>query len=140
MHGGMFSSLWSEWNFKEVPWTVGKDFVAPTCATCHVSQVVTDDGTVVAKRTHQMSDRLPWRTPGLVLRSPPPEISGHVDNKKQGRPALADQSGRAAGQRLSDQSRGADPEARDNSESLPVVSHCGMGGRTLGAFREHHKD
>ena len=72
-HGGLFSALWAEWNFKEVPWTVGKDFVAPTCATCHVSQVVTDDGAVVAKRTHQMSDRLPWRVLGLYYAHPHPK-------------------------------------------------------------------
>ncbi|MHB8202852.1 MAG: multiheme c-type cytochrome, partial [Desulfomonilaceae bacterium] len=36
-HGVMFSSLNKEWDFKAVPWTVGKDFNAPTCATCHVS-------------------------------------------------------------------------------------------------------
>jgi hydroxylamine dehydrogenase len=72
-HGGIFSSLWAEWNFKEVPWTVGKDFVAPTCAVCHVSQVVTDDGTVVAKRTHQMNDRLPWRLLGLYYAHPHPK-------------------------------------------------------------------
>lgn len=72
-HAGLFSSLWAEWNFKEVPWTVGKDFVAPTCAVCHVSQLVTDDGTMVAKRTHQMSDRIPWRVLGLYYAHPHPK-------------------------------------------------------------------
>jgi hydroxylamine dehydrogenase len=33
-HGNIFSSLSGEWDFKAVPWTVGKDFVAPTCAAC----------------------------------------------------------------------------------------------------------
>lgn len=65
-HGTMFSSLKEEWNFKAVPWTVGKDFTAPTCATCHVSLIVNPERSVVANRTHQMNDRLPWRTFGLI--------------------------------------------------------------------------
>ncbi len=65
-HGNVFSSLEKEWNFQEVPWTAGKDFTAPTCATCHVSLVVDAEGKVISKRTHQMSDRLPWRILGLI--------------------------------------------------------------------------
>lgn len=65
-HGVMFSSLNKEWDFKAVPWTVGKDFNAPTCATCHVSLLVNQERSVIAKRTHQMNDRLPWRTFGLI--------------------------------------------------------------------------
>ncbi len=65
-HGTMFSSLKDEWNFKSVPWTLGKDFSAPTCATCHVSLLVNPEGSVIAQRTHQMNDRLPWRTFGLI--------------------------------------------------------------------------
>ena len=97
MHGGMFSSLWSEWNFKEVPWTVGKDFVAPTCATCHVSQVVTDDGTVVAKRTHQMSDRLPWRILGLYYaHAHPKSPDTSIIRNKDGQPLPTSLDGQPA--------------------------------------------
>jgi hypothetical protein len=69
-HGNMFSALGKQWNHKAVPWTVGKDFTAPTCATCHVSLVVSDTGDLVAERTHQMSDRLAWRIMGLVYAHP----------------------------------------------------------------------
>lgn len=65
-HGGMFFALRSNWNFKDVPWKVGEHFTAPTCAACHASLVVTGDGDVVAKRTHQMNDRIPWRVFGLI--------------------------------------------------------------------------
>ena len=65
-HGVIFSSLHNEWNLKAVPWTVGKDFSAPTCATCHVSLVVNQEGSVIVNRTHQMNDRLPWRIFGLI--------------------------------------------------------------------------
>lgn len=72
-HGNLFSSLQKEWNFTEVPWTVGKDFVAPTCATCHVSLLVTPEGDPVASRTHQMNDRLPMRILGLIYAHPHPK-------------------------------------------------------------------
>jgi len=49
-----------------VPWSVGKDFGAPTCATCHASLITTADGEVISQRSHQMNDRLPWRIFGLV--------------------------------------------------------------------------
>ena len=73
-HGNIFSSLGgqSSWDFGSVPWTVGKDFTAPTCAACHVSQIVTTDGTSVAKRTHRMNDRLYQRLFGLIYAHPHP--------------------------------------------------------------------
>jgi hydroxylamine dehydrogenase len=54
------------------PLVIGKDLTAPTCATCHVSLVVNDDGDVVAERTHQMNDRLAWRIFGLPYAHPHP--------------------------------------------------------------------
>ncbi len=71
-HGNLFFSLYHEWNFTHVPWTVGKDIPAPTCAVCHVALLVDEDGDVLAKRTHQMNDRLPWRLFGLIYAHPHP--------------------------------------------------------------------
>ena len=65
-HGNKYSSRSKYWDFNAVPWTVGKDFDAPTCATCHISLTVNTEGEVVAERTHQMNDRLPWRIMGLI--------------------------------------------------------------------------
>jgi len=65
-HGNIYSALGKDWRFNSVPWTVGKDFTAPTCATCHVSLVTTEDGEIVAERTHQMNNRLSWRIFGLI--------------------------------------------------------------------------
>jgi hypothetical protein len=31
-HGNIFAAMHSSWDFKTVPWTIGKDFTAPTCA------------------------------------------------------------------------------------------------------------
>jgi len=66
-HGNIYSSLGKEWDFKAVPWTIGKDLTAPTCATCHVSLTVAgESGEVIAERTHQMNDRIAWRIFGLI--------------------------------------------------------------------------
>ncbi len=54
------------WDFEAVPWTVGKDFGAPTCAACHVSMIETQAGEVRAERTHRMNDRLGYRIFGLI--------------------------------------------------------------------------
>jgi hypothetical protein len=71
-HGNIYDSLSKNWNFTNVPWVAGRDFTAPTCAVCHISLLATEDGEVVVKRTHQMSDRLPWRLFGLVYAHPHP--------------------------------------------------------------------
>ena len=65
-HGNIYQSQSEKWNFDKVPWSVGKDFTAPTCAACHISLIVSDEGDVRAKRTHRMNDRLPWRIFGLI--------------------------------------------------------------------------
>jgi cytochrome c553 len=65
-HGNIYHSKKQEWDFSAVPWTVGQDFTAPTCATCHMSLLVTPDGERVAERTHGMKDRIAWRIFGLV--------------------------------------------------------------------------
>ena len=72
-HGNIFSAMNSGWNFTAVPWTIGKDFSAPTCAACHMSLLVDDGGGVVNRRTHQMNDRLGWRIFGLVYAHPYPK-------------------------------------------------------------------
>ncbi len=72
-HGNIFQAMGKDWNMGTIPWTVGKDFGAPTCASCHVSLLVSEDGAVLAKRTHKMSDRLWWRLIGLIYSHPHPK-------------------------------------------------------------------
>jgi hydroxylamine dehydrogenase len=72
-HGNLFFAMNRHWNMTAVPWTVGKDLTAPTCAVCHVSLLVDGDGDTVATRTHQMNDRLPWRVLGLIYSHPHPK-------------------------------------------------------------------
>ncbi len=72
VHGNIQKSIDKKWNYEAVPWTVGTDFTAPTCATCHISLVVDGEGEVLAERTHRMNDRLPWRLFGLPYAHPHP--------------------------------------------------------------------
>lgn len=72
-HGNLYASIKADWDFKAVPWTVGRDFTAPTCATCHVSLVVNEDDQIVSQRTHEMKDRLSWRLFGLIYAHPQPK-------------------------------------------------------------------
>ncbi len=93
-HGNIFSTHNKEWEFKAVPWTIGKDFTAPTCAACHVSLVVNTEGEVVAQRSHQMNDRLPWRMFGLVYAHPHPrEPDTTIIRNKSGQPLPTDLDG-----------------------------------------------
>ena len=71
-HGGIFAAMQKSWNFTNVPWTIGKDFKAPTCATCHISLLVDTDETLIAERTHQMNNRLAHRIFGLIYAHPHP--------------------------------------------------------------------
>ena len=102
-HGNIYSSLGKKWNFEEVPWTVGKDFTAPTCATCHVSLVVTEEGDLVAERTHQMNNRLPWRMFGLIYaHAHPKSPDTSVIRNSAGLPLPTDLDGNPAAQYLID--------------------------------------
>ncbi len=81
-HGNIYNSLESRWDFQAVPWSPGVHFTAPTCATCHVS-LLTADGEVLAERTHQMSDRVPWRIFGLPYAHPHPQSADTTGIRNQ---------------------------------------------------------
>jgi hypothetical protein len=71
-HGDIYFSKYHDWDFHAVPWTVGKDFRAPTCATCHNSLVVSPTGNVIAERSHNFGARLWVRIFGLIYSHPQP--------------------------------------------------------------------
>ena len=97
-HGNLYSSNNSQWDFNAVPWTVGKDFTAPTCAVCHVSLVVDDSGEVVSQRTHRMNDRLGWRLFGLIYAHHQPKSPDTtMIRNKSGWPLPTDLDGTPAG-------------------------------------------
>lgn len=72
-HGNIFSSLGKNWNFNNVPWRIGKDFKAPTCATCHNSLVVSPEGEIISERTHDFGSKLWIRLFGLIYSHPQPK-------------------------------------------------------------------
>jgi len=72
-HGNIYESKEEGFNFSSVPWVIGKDFTAPTCATCHNSLLVNPEGIKTAERTHNFGDRLWVRIFGLVYSHPQPK-------------------------------------------------------------------
>jgi len=80
-HGNIYFAKEREWNFNAVPWTVGKDFTAPTCATCHNSLVVAPDGSIIVERNHDFGSKLWVRLFGLVYSHPQPK-SGNTTTIK----------------------------------------------------------
>jgi hydroxylamine dehydrogenase len=72
-HGNIFSSQHQQWKFDTVPWVIGKDFNAPTCATCHNSLVVNENGDVIQNRNHDFGSRLWVRIFGLIYSHPQPK-------------------------------------------------------------------
>ena len=72
-HGNIFFSKYHGWNFESVPWIVGKNFKAPTCATCHNSLLVSPKGKVIVERTHDFGSRLWVRLFGLIYSHPQPK-------------------------------------------------------------------
>lgn len=100
-HGNIYASNKEDWNFSNVPWVLGKDFQAPTCATCHNSLVVAPDGTVIAERTHDFGSRLWVRLFGLIYSHPQPK-SGNttIIRNKDGLPLPTTFTGELASEYL----------------------------------------
>lgn len=121
-HGNIYSSLSDDWNFSNVPWVVGKDFTAPTCATCHVSLIVTDDGEVVAQRSHRMNDRLSWRIFGLIYAHPHPRSPNTtIIKNRAGLPLPTELTGEPVSKYLIDEKEQA--ERRGKMQKICLTCH-----------------
>ena len=96
-HGNIALSHADEWDWDHIPWRVGQDFRAPTCATCHNALVTTPDGEPIARRTHDFGDRLWVRLFGLIYTHPQP-VSGatHTLENADGQPLPTTFAGQAA--------------------------------------------
>ncbi|MBN1102390.1 MAG: hydroxylamine oxidase [Deltaproteobacteria bacterium] len=121
-HGNLFNSLGKNWNFDAVPWRIGADLTAPTCATCHVSLLTSPEGEVLAERTHRMNDRLPWRIFGLVYAHPHPRSPDtSVIRNKAGLPLPTELTGEpAAGHLITNKER---KERRGNMQKVCLSCH-----------------
>ena len=113
-HGNIYASVGKEWDFGAVPWTVGRDFTAPTCASCHASLIVTGEGEIVAERTHRYNDRLPWRIVGLIYaHSHPKSPDTTIIKNKAGLPLPTELTGEPVSEYLID--------AKERDERLTTV-------------------
>lgn len=121
-HGNIYASLGGSWNFDRVPWAVGKDFTAPTCAGCHVSLIVADDGEVIAERSHRMNDRLGWRIFGLIYAHPHPASPNTSIIKNQaGLPLPTELTGEPVSEYLIDEKQQA--ERRESMQKVCRSCH-----------------
>jgi hypothetical protein len=104
-HGNVYSSKYHEWSFNSVPWVIGKDFRAPTCATCHNSLIVTEDNAVIAERTHNFGSRLWVRLFGLIYSHAQPKSGDTtIIKNRDGLPLPVTFSGEPASEYLIDTS------------------------------------
>jgi hydroxylamine dehydrogenase len=72
-HGNIYLSQGKNWNWTNVPWIMGQDFQAPTCAACHNSLLTDREGEVFAERSHDFGARLWIRIFGLIYSHPQPQ-------------------------------------------------------------------
>jgi len=120
-HSNIYESLNKGWNFKAVPWTVGEDFTAPTCATCHASLVVSRTGEVLGQRTHQFNDRSVWRIFGLPYAHPHPADPDTTKiRNKAGLPLPTELTGEPASAYLID----AKEQAKRRSAMKGICAGC----------------
>jgi hypothetical protein len=120
-HGNIFHSKEREWDWDQVPWRVGVDFRAPTCAVCHSSLLVTPGGDVVAPRTHDFGARLWVRLFGLPYTHPQPKSGDtSIIRNRDGQPLPTTFAGEPASQFLID----ADEQARRQAVMKGVCRSC----------------
>lgn len=135
-HGNIFFSKWHEWDFKTPTWTLGKDFKAPTCATCHNSQVVSPDGDIIVKRTHDFGSRLWVRLFGLIYSHPQPK---HGDTtrlrNKEGLPLPTSLTGEIAPKGLISE----DEQYKRQNTMKTLCNNCHSAGWVDGHFEKLYK-
>jgi len=104
-HGNIYSAKYHDWRFDSVPWVVGKDFNAPTCATCHNSQLVSPAGDLIIERTHDFGARLWVRLFGLIYSHPQPKSGDTtIIKNRDGLPLPVTFAGEPAAEYLIDKS------------------------------------
>jgi len=130
-HGNLYSSQAGKWDFSAVPWIVGKDFTAPTCASCHASLLVNKEGDVISQRTHRMNDRLYVRLFGLIYaHSHPRSPDTSVIRNSAGLPLPAELTGEPATGYLIDDLE----QEKRRSEMQNVCLSCHSRGWVDGHF------
>ena len=135
-HGNVFHCKQHEWDFNAVPWEIGGDFTAPTCAVCHVSLLVDPDGELVAQRTHQMNNRIAWRIFGLVYSHAHPKDPDTTKiRNKDGLPLPTAFDGTPAADFLI----GPDEQAKRRTEMETICLNCHGTSWVRGHFARYDK-
>lgn len=130
-HGNIYYSVGSKWDYTAVPWKLGEDFTAPTCATCHNSLVVSPRGEVIAERTHDFGARLWVRLFGLPYSHPQP-VRGDttIIRNSDGLSLPTNLSGEPAGQFLISK----DEQGRRRKVMSGICTGCHSTGWVAGHF------
>ncbi|MBN1850403.1 MAG: hydroxylamine oxidase [Deltaproteobacteria bacterium] len=135
-HGNIHQSLGKDWDLKAVPWTLGRDFTAPTCAACHISLIVSTEGDVITQRTHQMNDRLPWRIFGLIYAHAHPKSPDTASIKnREGLPLPTELTGEPVNDFLIDQKE----QEKRQSKLEKICLSCHSLGWVKGHFTRFKK-
>jgi len=130
-HGNIYHSKQDDWNWDHVPWTVGRDFTAPTCSVCHNSLLVDPDGEVVAERSHDFGARLWVRIFGLIYSHPQPKQGDTFSiSNADGLPLPTTFDGTLAAEHLLDEA--AQNERQDRMAK--VCTSCHASSWTAGHF------
>ena len=135
-HGNIILSREREQLWNSVPWKVGTDFQAPTCAACHNSLLMTPEGEVVAQRSHNFGSRLWVRIFGSVYSHPQPK-SGNTSIIKNGDglPLATTFTGRPAAEYLVDTAE----QERRQTEMKKVCLACHSTSWADGHFTKFEK-
>jgi len=103
-HANIYISKEKYWEFNAVPWVLGEDFKAPTCAACHNSLVTTPKNKVILERTHDFGARLWVRIFGLIYSHPQPRTGDtYIIKNRDGLPLPTDFTGNWAKEYLIDE-------------------------------------
>jgi hypothetical protein len=134
-HGNIFYSKQDDWNWDHLPWVVGTDFNAPTCATCHNSLLVSSEGDVIAERSHDFGARLWVRIFGLIYSHPQPRNGQtFLIRNQDGLPLPTTFSGDLA----SDYLLGQDEQENRQEKMKKVCLGCHGPTWTSGHFKRFH--
>lgn len=135
-HGNIVLSRENEQTWDSVPWRVGTDFRAPTCATCHNSLVATPEGEVVVQRSHNFGSRLWVRIFGLVYsHAQPKDGNTSIIKNRDGLPLATTFTGEPASEYLIDNGE----QERRQTEMKKVCQTCHSTSWANGHFAKFKK-
>jgi hypothetical protein len=134
-HGNIYYSKQDDWNWDNIPWILGKDFKAPTCAVCHNSLLVSPEGDVIVERSHSFGSRLWVRIFGLIYSHPQPKSGKTFTIKnKDGLPLPTTFIGELASDQLLDKNL----QDANFKRMKKVCTSCHSTDWTEGHFRKFH--